>query len=273
MAKVWCIAPVVLAAACAGAQAPPPSASPEPCEDPTCEESSSLGGEDRLEARQEVLQGEERKRTEAFRSRLERLRTQEELRSRQRFEELRARNATTTQALLSGLTGSSALAEATRGARRPAPPPRLERELVTPSLPASRAPDAVAAARSEGAIEPGLLLWASSCLLEDEEQKLLTRLTEARRESVSPAASGDWALAYVDVQMLADAVDVRLAQDGAPKDRASSPCPPPDDPLIEALRSLYGSGALDPAGASSTVRGVARLRRELEARAGLAAVK
>ena len=238
-------------------------------------ETEPVGDDDRYEAREEVMAAEARRKAQAFRDRLERLRAEEERRARARAQQAQAEGAKKSQAVLSALAASESLADATQSAQAPRVSERAR--LDPPEVPRSRrverSREGVEAATSGGAAAdafgptPEHLLRASACVLEREAEAAERTMRAARARGASRATLGEWALVVVDVGALRADIDAELEHRGL----ANRPqvCAKPSDPVRALIRSLYGPGAAGDAGPRATARAVERLRRELEVRAGL----
>jgi hypothetical protein len=252
-------------------------------DDATCPDGAGCAGEDaestddgeRYEAREEVMAAEARRKAQAFRDRLERLRDEEERRARERARRAQAEGAKKSQAALSALATSQSLADATEGAEAPraSARARLDEPEVPTSRPVERSRAGVAAAASGAPAADGFgptperLLRASACVLEREAEAAEQTMRATRARGASRQALGEWALAVVDIGALRADIDAELEHRGL----ANRPqvCAKPTDPVRALLRSLYGPGAAGDAGPRATARAVERLRRELEVRAGL----
>jgi hypothetical protein len=222
--------------ACAGSSGPAP-------EKPVKEE--TVADLDQREAREEVMEAEQARKTAAFQARLARLRSEEERRFRERGPTPTPPEA--PQSVVEMAAELSALAAAGREGEVPA----SGRQAVPPSPTRSEDPT------------PEQWLRASRCLLTAEEAQVRDHLQ--RRRGLDRGLRAEWALAMVDVQQLGDEVQSEIEHrglsDGDPQCTA-------EGSVQALLRSLWGPGA-QTQGAPAVVAGVQRLRAELERRAGL----
>jgi len=247
-------------ATCAGADCPADSAA---ATDPT-----------RYEAREEVLAAEAKRKADAFRARLARLRAEREAREEARIAEAQQQGAAKNRAALSALTSSSRLQRAARDAKPPAAPERarLDPPPVPKSRPVERAREGVEATRETSKVvdpSPDGLLVAAWCVLGDESEAAERRMSALRREGAPRRRVGAWALAVVDVRGLEADAAAELATRGLAK--RDHVCPKPSGAMRRLVRALYGPGAVGGEPPAALSRGAERLRRELEETAGLPA--
>jgi len=237
-------------------------------------DAAAVGGNGiQYEAREEVLAAEAKRRAQAFRDRLARLRAEEEARAQERAKQAQADGARRSQAVLSELTAAEPLADATQNVK--APRPEARSRVEEPELPASwradRSAEAVSGAAAPAAVgfgpTPEAMLRASACELQREAEAAEQRLREARARGAGATDPGAWALVVVDVSALKRDIEAELDHRGLAK--APQVCANPPDPVRALIRSLFGPGATGDAGPRATSRAVERLRRELEVRAGL----
>ena len=151
----------------------------------------------------------------------------------------------------------------TGGPGAAAGPQAVSGERPVASAP-GRAPPAVALGPT-----PEMLLRASRCVLQADRRAGQTALTRYRREAAADSSKvGLWALALTDATALTDRIDAELSHRKLAK---SGPVCTSSDlrPVVALLRSLVGPGPSTASSALGYGRGLERLDRELQTRAGL----
>ncbi len=238
----------------------------------TSEDTSEVSADDTdvYEAREEVLAAEARRKVAAFHERMSRLRADQAERAERREAEQRKSQAKRTQDMLTDLTGPGSLVTAASDARPAEARPRSAVEVPLPPsvVPAERSRRGAEEARAEEAGVPAAeLLRAARCLLRQSSAALEADIREARRAGDSRVDVGAYALALMDVQGLQQDVSAALSREGLANGK--SPCTNPPTGVRQALEALYGEAARQRMSPEAITRGQARLRRELELRAGL----
>lgn len=264
------IAALLVAAGCAGPSVPRPQVDLErqACEselNPTYE-CVELLTRPEFESRAQVDEAEAKREADAFRRRLEDLRQAEE----RRQERQRAATATVAVARLLKRTPPPPPHSEPPAVAVPAGPPAGPRlpSPPTPSPP-EPAPAGPVPAPARFMPTPEQFLRAGRCLLEQDHGAGLTALGAYRRApQASPGAAGRWALALTD----ADALVARITGELAHRKLAKSGpvCTSSGlRPVVGLLRSLLGPSPTSRSRALAYGRGLTRLARELEVRAGL----
>ena len=248
-----------------------------------------------IESRAQVEAAEAAREADAFRGRLADLRAAVEQRQKRR------RVVTTTQAV-ARLLGRSARSSNDPPRRppelpSPEPPPDLRAEAdesevgtaldsleaeggrtpktdaLNDSVPrpagAATGSNETEAGAAAPAATPEQYLRAARCLLDDHHAVGLAALKTYRRQSTAEAdKAGRWALVLTDVMALADRVSAEIAHRRLAK--AGPVCESSSlRPLVALLGTLVGPAPSTFARARQCGRGLTRLDRELQIRAGL----
>jgi hypothetical protein len=243
--------------------------------DPRCIELlTKTDGE--LEAKAEVMRAEEAREDDAFSARVKKLRADRD-----------AMTSTRSAGVAGDLdegdeegseaddSGSSVRALSAADPNEPGSPKRLETEkkplaLAVPKIEIPRIQSAVDPKPKppppESAITPETYLRASICLLDSEVADLKRAMNGP---TAAKSARAEIALAIVDADALAQKVRAEVDHRGLSRTPASTCTTRSVADMVEVLRSLVGPVPKVGESAEPFARGLERLRRELETRAGL----
>lgn len=230
------------------------------------------GSTDDREAEEEVLRAEEDRERDAFRARLTKLRRAEERRQAER-----ARTATVAQnedweeeddaAWLDILRSSSEEDDVDDGgssvralkAAPAKPPPKPERRSITIEAPPPRVID-------NGAPTPTTYLHGARCLLRADLALIRQTLETAKKNKTRDDIVGSLALVILDTEGLLETVEAALAK----KPVVEAPLCSSGDvrSMVTLLRELVGPRPEATEAGDAYGRGLARLKNELDKRAG-----
>ncbi|MEM7678997.1 MAG: hypothetical protein AAF449_23715, partial [Myxococcota bacterium] len=158
-----------------------------------------------------------------------------------------------------------------RVSKPPTPKPAAQISAPPADKPASKAP--AAATATDFNPTPEMYLRAGHCLLKGDHAGGLTALRSYRRDSSADTAlAGEWALILTD----ATALLARISQEMEHR-RLAKPSPvcmsSQVRPMVGLLRVLVGPAPKSAGRVAGYGRGLVRLGRELEVRAGLPRVE
>lgn len=206
------------------------------------------------ESREEVMAREEQRKDDAESDRLTRMRREEEERQAARGTE----SATVAMPLLEELAPEDAAALVSN----------THREDETDAGSSVRALTSNHVDQKAGAPPtPEDYLRAAQCLLGDDLARMTAVFNAAKR--AKSARAGEAAMAIVDGNLLLSQVKGELSHRGLPLSGNGICAADPTRRVVDLLRELVGPAVAKETDAEGYARGLARLRRELEVRAGL----
>lgn len=206
------------------------------------------------ESREEVMAREQQRKDDAESDRLTRMRREEEERQAAR----NTASATVADKLFEELTPEDAAALVSN----------THREDETDAGSSVRALSANHVDQKAGSPPtPEDYLRASQCLLGDDVARMTAVFNAAKK--AKSARAGEAAMSIVDGNLLLSQVKGELSHRGLPLQGNGICAADPTRRVVDLLRELVGPPVAKETDAEGYARGLARLRRELEVRAGL----